>query len=125
MTGLVAPPCPHPVAPVTIAKSLCRGTAANALMNTTEPLRDPAMRILVAWDDPSEAELLKLYLNNGDNEAVFCATREEVLAQVEHGPWDSVLMTLTFPKTADESFALFGKLQDELSGVPVLAACRQ
>src|SRR4051812_5181194 len=83
------------------------------------------MRILVAWDDPSEAELLKLYLTNGDNEAMVCATREEVLSQVGHGPWDSVLMTLTFPTTLEESFALFGKLQEDLEGVPVVVACRQ
>lgn len=83
------------------------------------------MRILVAWDDPGEAELLKLYLTNEDNEAVLCETREEVLAQAGQGAWDCVLMTLTFPKTADESFVLFGKLQEDLSGVPIVAACRQ
>src|SRR5436309_8288677 len=79
------------------------------VLSVWKPLRVPAMRILVAWDDANEAELLKLYLTNGDNDAVLCATREEVLAQVEKGPWEAVLMTLTFPKTADESFALFGK----------------
>jgi len=82
------------------------------------------MRILIAWDDPREAELIALYLNTVENQAVSCLTAGEILARSALGSWDAVLLSLTFPKTADEGYALFLQLQDTLPGVPVVAGCR-
>jgi DNA-binding response OmpR family regulator len=47
------------------------------------------MRILVAWDDPEQADLLSLYLGNEANEIKVCLTAEEFNA--ENGPsrWTS------------------------------------
>ena len=82
------------------------------------------MRVLIAWDVPREAELIALYLNTAENQAVSCLTAGEVLARAELGPWDAVLMSLTFPKTADEGYELFTKLGEALPGVPVVVGCR-
>jgi serine phosphatase RsbU (regulator of sigma subunit) len=83
------------------------------------------MRILVGWDNPNEAELLKLYLATGENEATVCTTPEELSAQAENGGWDILLMAMTFPKTPDEGFALYTKLHEERPELPVMLACRQ
>ncbi len=83
------------------------------------------MRILVGWDDPAEAELLKLYLNGtNDNEVVVTATAEEFLAQAGAHDWGAVLLSVTFPKTIDQGFAAFSGLQKALPGVPLVMACR-
>jgi len=82
------------------------------------------MRTLVGWDDPKEAELLTLYLAIGDNEATVSLSPEEFLSLARKGKWDAVLLSLTFPATADEGFAVFAQLQRILPGVPVLMACR-
>jgi serine phosphatase RsbU (regulator of sigma subunit) len=82
------------------------------------------MRILVAWDEPGEADLLSLYLATGDNEAVVAASPADVLARLAEGGIDVVLLALTFPK-ADEAFALFGRIQEDYTGIPVVLGCRQ
>jgi serine phosphatase RsbU (regulator of sigma subunit) len=82
------------------------------------------MRTLIGWDDPSEAELLQLYLNTDDNSAQVATTGEELLAQARQGDWDSVLLALTFPTGAEEGFRLFQDLQTTLPEVPVVVGCR-
>ncbi|MBM3993545.1 MAG: regulator [Planctomycetes bacterium] len=83
------------------------------------------MRILVAWDDPDQADLLGLYLGNEANEIKVCLTAQEFVAQNGPGRWDVVLMSLTFPKTADDGFNYFQLQQEMMPGVPVVMACRQ
>src|SRR5438105_2031690 len=83
------------------------------------------MRILVAWDDPAESELLQLYLNGtSDNEVVLATTAEEFLAHAGAHEWSAVLMTMTFPKAIEQGFATFTQLQKILPGVPVVMGCR-
>src|SRR5438132_13375788 len=82
------------------------------------------MRVLIAWDMPREAELIALYLNTAENQAVTCLTPGEVLARAALGPWDAVLMSLTFPKTTAEGYSLFTQVLEALPGVPVVAGCR-
>lgn len=81
------------------------------------------MRILLAWDNAEEAELLTLYLSTGDNQATVCLAPAEVRARLHEAPWDAVLLAQTFP-AADDAYALFAELQKELPGVPVLLGCR-
>jgi serine phosphatase RsbU (regulator of sigma subunit) len=83
------------------------------------------MRILVAWDDSGEGDLLQLYLGAGENESLLVRTAAEVLAQVAEGGWDVVLQALTFPSNPDEGFALFDKLGQVAPDVPVVLGCRQ
>jgi serine phosphatase RsbU (regulator of sigma subunit) len=83
------------------------------------------MRILVAWDEPSEAELLSLFLASGDNEAIISFDEKEILNHVGQSSWDVLLLSLTFPKTPEEGFALFEKLQRDFPELPVVLACRQ
>jgi sigma-B regulation protein RsbU (phosphoserine phosphatase) len=83
------------------------------------------MRILIAWDVPSEAELLGLYLGAGDNEASVCLTLQDLVAQMGRGAWDIILLAATFPKTVAESFEAFQLILRSLANVPVLLACRQ
>src|SRR5688572_26284327 len=60
--------------------------------------RRPPMRVLVAWDDSREAELLALYLNVGSSQAVIHtdlgAFRQ---ALSEPGVWDAVLLPIDRP----------------------------
>src|SRR5262245_59447396 len=81
------------------------------------------MKILVAWDDPSEAELLQLYLSV-DNEVVITSTQEEFLTQFDEEGWSVVLVALSFPKGADDCFPLFKQTQEIAPEVPVVMACR-
>jgi serine phosphatase RsbU (regulator of sigma subunit) len=83
------------------------------------------MNILVAWDDAREAELLGLYLSAGENTATVCVGADAVLTQAREQCWDALLLSLTFPKTAEEGFALFREFQTLCPGVPVVLACRQ
>ncbi len=83
------------------------------------------MRVLVAWDDPDQADLLSLYLGNEANEIKVCLTAEEFAAENGPSKWDVVLLALTFPKTADDGFKYFQAQQEMMPGVPVIMACRQ
>lgn len=82
------------------------------------------MRILIAWDNPSEAELLQLYLGTGDNEALVLADPAEIAKQAEDGNADVLLLSLTFPQTADQGFALFDQLARDTPDFPVVIGCR-
>src|SRR5262245_35186951 len=81
------------------------------------------MRTLVLWDDAGQAELLGLYLGTESNEVRICLSVEELQAQRRQAT-DVILMSLTFPKTADEGFANFMQLQETMSSAPVVLACR-
>ena len=83
------------------------------------------MRILVGWDTPSEAELLSLFLATGDNEAYVGMTADDVTARAAAAPWDVVLLALTFPGAAPESFAFYEKMQRAYPDTPIVVACRQ
>ncbi len=82
------------------------------------------MRILVAWDTPTEAELLGLYLGGGDNEVLMVDSGAALLERVRAEIWDVVLMPLTFPQTVEQGFELFTQLQPLLVDTPLVMACR-
>ncbi|MEX0700937.1 MAG: PP2C family protein-serine/threonine phosphatase [Planctomycetales bacterium] len=82
------------------------------------------MRILVAWNVPEEVDLLQLYLGIGENEAVVCLTAEAFVQEVRRGGWDAVLMSLSFPATAEQCFPLFQLVHAELPAAPVVVVCR-
>lgn len=81
------------------------------------------MKILIAWDDPCEAELLRAYLEAGNHEAVVCHTSREVEKETP-ALWDVVFMSLTFPDSPDQGMALFESLQQHLPDVPLVLGCR-
>jgi serine phosphatase RsbU (regulator of sigma subunit) len=82
------------------------------------------MKILLAWDVPSEAELLALYLGGEDNEVVLADSPEEVLSLLRAGVWDVAFVALTFPETVEQGFHLFCRMQSLSAGVPLVMACR-
>lgn len=82
------------------------------------------MRVLVAWDDPDQADLLSAFLGN-EAEVKVCLSAEEFAAENGPSKWDVVLMALTFPKSADDGYSHFQQQQDMMPGVPVVMACRQ
>jgi serine phosphatase RsbU (regulator of sigma subunit) len=83
------------------------------------------MRILVAWDDPEQADLMSLYLGTEGNSIKVCLTAEEFAVENRLGKWDVVLLSMTFPKTADEGYQYFLKQQEQMPGIPIVLACRQ
>jgi sigma-B regulation protein RsbU (phosphoserine phosphatase) len=82
------------------------------------------MRILVAWDDAKEAELLALYLAADGNDVIGAATPDALLNAIHQGSWDAVVLSLTYPASADEGFALFQQVQQQLPAVPVVLGYR-
>jgi serine phosphatase RsbU (regulator of sigma subunit) len=82
------------------------------------------MRVLVAWDEPDQADLLSLFLGDEENEIKICLSGAEFAAENHPERWDVVLMSLTFPKTADEGFGYFQAQQEMMPEVPVVVACR-
>jgi DNA-binding response OmpR family regulator len=64
------------------------------------------MKRLVAWDDPSEAELLELYLNANGSRAHFAPTVTELLSRARSEDRDCVFLSRTFP-TREQDRILF------------------
>jgi serine phosphatase RsbU (regulator of sigma subunit) len=86
--------------------------------------RDSLMNLLVAWDDPEELELLRLYLSAPGNAVGGALTRDELQERLAHGPWEAVLLALTF-RTPAEGVAALEQVQQAVPGVPVVVACRE
>src|SRR4051794_28671253 len=83
------------------------------------------MRILVGWDNPEEAELLKLYLaGTSDHEVTLTGDATEFLKLAGGSDWGAALLALTFPKTVEEGFATFLALQRVSPGIPLVMGCR-
>jgi CheY-like chemotaxis protein len=82
------------------------------------------MRILLAWDDPKEAEVLQLYLSVGDNALGVSQTVDDVLARARQGPWDVVLLAHAFGAGGGEAFSVFNRVRQTLPGVPVVLSSR-
>ena len=82
------------------------------------------MKILVGWDDPQEAALLELYLSAGEHEAKVFMDADELKAQAREGGWDVMFLAMTFPKTAEEGYAVFAELHDEPTPLPTVLGCR-
>jgi serine phosphatase RsbU (regulator of sigma subunit) len=83
------------------------------------------MKILVGWDDPSEADLLQLYLSGGgDNDVYLASTSEEFVEQAQSSQWDAMFLALSFPKTVDEGFQTFCKIVPLLATSSLVMACR-
>ena len=82
------------------------------------------MRILVGWDNPSEAETIELILNVDETAASIFTDAGEFEAAIDKGGFDVVLMATNFP-TEEEALALFKKVQDTMSNVPTVGAWKQ
>ena len=81
------------------------------------------MRFLVGWDEPSEAELISLYLNVDGIEAILADNSEHLLQLAGDGTqWDAVLLTTDTPDPAT-AFALFKKVQQTSPNCPIVGAC--
>ncbi|QDU38829.1 Phosphoserine phosphatase RsbU [Maioricimonas rarisocia] len=81
------------------------------------------MRILVAWDDPAQADLLKMYLGVNGNEAEIVCDGNRFLQQLSRGePWDAVLLTTTTPST-DRAFEIFEAARKMAPETPIIGAC--
>lgn len=81
------------------------------------------MRVLVAWDDAGENDLLNLYLST-TNEVTSVSSADAMLHAAQGSPWDVILLTVAFCATPAETFALFEQLRQLVPGVPVVVGCR-
>jgi sigma-B regulation protein RsbU (phosphoserine phosphatase) len=80
------------------------------------------MRILAAWNNPAEAELLSLYLDLDDNQLAVAADATECLALARAQGWDAVLLSLSFPDI-DGAYAVFQEIRKLQPGCPIVGAC--
>jgi sigma-B regulation protein RsbU (phosphoserine phosphatase) len=83
------------------------------------------MRILVAWDDSDQADLMSVFLAAETNEVQVCLTPDEFVNASIAGKWDVVLLAMTFPTNADEGYTHFIKHLERLPAVPLVLGCRQ
>jgi phosphoserine phosphatase RsbU/P len=78
------------------------------------------VNILVGWDNPTEAELIRMYMTvEGNGEIEVCDTQSGLLAAATTGHWDVVLLAHTFPDQ-DGGFATFLALRTAIPDVPVV-----
>ena len=82
------------------------------------------MKILVAWDDPNETELIELYLSlGGENEVVTCPGRDGLVAHAVRNGFDVTLLAQTLP-TPEEGFNAFLALRAKCPDLPVVLGSR-
>ena len=81
------------------------------------------MRILAAWDDKVEAELISAYLGVDENDVTMTTTPADFRSAIESGrPIDIVLMTIGLPDS-ESAFELFTLLRQRYPESPVVGAC--
>lgn len=80
------------------------------------------MRILVAWDQLEQQELLGLYLGLGDHEVVWSDGPDDTLTLAENQPWDVVLLAISLP-TVDRGFEVFQQLKRFIPEAPIIGVC--
>ncbi|MFQ5735011.1 MAG: PP2C family protein-serine/threonine phosphatase [Planctomycetaceae bacterium] len=82
------------------------------------------MRILVGWDNPEEAELISLYLNNDGHTAEVVLGEAPLLARSTPGErWDVILMS-TGAADGNGTLDAFQRIRDALPNCPIVGACR-
>lgn len=83
------------------------------------------MKILVCWDDASELELMRLYLNVEESGVVLTTDPEGFRKLVESSQnWDAILMSTCHP-SHDEAFQTFERVREIRPECPIIAACKQ
>ena len=84
------------------------------------------MRILVSWDDPAEADLIRMYLNVGDSpdDTIVVTDPGEFhrLATTEE-TWHAMFMSVSHP-SLDSAFETFQKIREYRPDCPIVGACR-
>lgn len=79
------------------------------------------MRMLVAWDDPAEAELIDTFLNVEPNECHVFTDAEALEASLTANSFDVVMLALSFP-SEEAVFPLFERIRRVLPDAPVVGA---
>lgn len=79
------------------------------------------MRMLVAWDDPAEAELIDTFLNVEPNECHVFTDVEELEEALSTTKFDVVMLALSFP-SEEAVFPLFERLRRAMPDAPVVGA---
>lgn len=83
------------------------------------------MRVLVHWDNAEESDLIGLYLNVDDDEAVIHTALDSFREAAErNGPWDAILVPTNRPDH-ETALATFEKLRRILPDCPIIGACHQ
>lgn len=80
------------------------------------------MRILVAWDQPEQLDLLQVYLGLGDHEVSWAASPDELLTLADAQTWDVVLMPITLPDV-ERGYQTFTELRSLRPDTPVVGVC--
>ena len=84
------------------------------------------MRILVGWDDPAEAELIRMYLNvddNPDDTIVVTDPEEFRKLATNQDTWHAMFMSISHPDL-DTAFEIFEQVREYRPDCPIVGACR-
>lgn len=83
------------------------------------------MKILVGWDDPAQAELMKMYLGVDESGVVITTNHEQTLALAKSPTqWDAILITTCYPDY-DTAYSVFEQLREACPETPIIGACQQ
>ena len=83
------------------------------------------MKILVGWDNETEADLIRLYLNVDESGIVTTTNHEQtLLLATTRNDWDAILITTNYPDH-DIAFEVFQKIRAFQTDTPIIAACSQ
>jgi len=82
------------------------------------------VKILVAWDDANEVDLIQLYLSlGGENEMQVSEGNTDLIVHAMKGGWDVALLAQTLP-TSEEGFSTFLELRAKAPDLPVVLGAR-
>jgi sigma-B regulation protein RsbU (phosphoserine phosphatase) len=81
------------------------------------------MRVLVGWENPSEAETIDLILNVNEVDAEVVDDDQKFLSKANDG-WDAIVMSLSFPSN-EQAFELFEQVTASAKSVPVIGVWKQ
>lgn len=82
------------------------------------------MRVLVGWENPSEAETIDLILNVNEVDAEVVDDDQKFLSKAKNDRWDAIVLSLSFPSN-EQAFELFEQVTASTKSVPVIGAWKQ
>jgi serine phosphatase RsbU (regulator of sigma subunit) len=92
-------------------------------MVKSDALGSQGMKILVGWDDPAQAELMRLFLGVDESGVIITTQSEEFIELVNSASdWTCICLTTSFPDH-DRAFEIFSDIRQRFPECPVVAAC--
>lgn len=81
------------------------------------------MRFLVGWDDPAQAELMRMYLDVDETTAEITTDPDELIELCRGDTeWDAILLTTSHP-SFERAYEIFQSIRESRPECPIVAGC--